>query len=739
MKNLAVTLCVLTCLFSVTLTTYGQEDPRMSRHYGTFGIGLNFVGTHIDGFGTFRSVGPGTEGFIRVGTNSPFFVRLGLGYFTVTDRFFDLNNRKSMLFPTLSGSVGLCVNPYALFNIDVHSRFGYFTNQEHRITEAGITKSEKYKSFGAGWGMGFRFSLHPQLKLLSSFDFMKIYKPDGSVRYKYTQFRVGFETVFGRRINEERKELREIMRIGIQEGSYEPEEEEETPPIADPQIRVESEFHDRLGNQNGRLDANERGRIKLVFENGSQSAIQNAVIQVKISPEYFRKYLEITPFPLFRLLEIPGLAQTKGEMEIRAKKQIPEGQFNVHIFSNTLNLSELITVRTMGTHVDTLPPEIIITEPASITHRGVEIVSKVNSTTLLIKGRVEDESPMRRVEINDREAECVPFPGGVDFRHELPILTGRNLIRIRAEDTFGNINEIYRSVSREGLAAQRKPFTGQRWAVVIGISKYKYTDRGIPCLRYADRDALKFYDFLCRDQGYDRDHVRLLINEQATIMNVRDALLSFLRQAIEEDLVVIYFAGHGSPEFGSTENLYLMCYDTDPLRMPSTAYHMADIEMALARHIISRNVVILADACHSGGIGSEEMITLRSAEEENLINYYLERLRNAGQGRVVFTASDNSQLSQESEKWGGGHGVFTYFLIRGLRGAADANDDRIVSAGEIFGYVSEKVRRETFNQQTPRVPSGDFPWHFPLSYVKESFANGGIFQSWNKTGQSSRR
>ena len=111
-------------------------------------------------------------------------------------------------------------------------------------------------------------------------------------------------------------------------------------------------------------------------------------------------------------------------------------------------------------------------------------------------------------------------------------------------------------------------------------------------------------------------------------------------------------------------------------------------------------------------------MTTRNSLKENLIHFYLDRLKNAGEGRIVFTSSDKNQLSQESAKWGNGHGVFTYFLIKGLKGEADTDADNIISAGEIFRYVSEQVRRETYSQQTPRIPFGNFPWDFPLGYIK---------------------
>jgi len=73
---------------------------------------------------------------------------------------------------------------------------------------------------------------------------------------------------------------------------------------------------------------------------------------------------------------------------------------------------------------------------------------------------------------------------------------------------------------------------------------------GIPSLKYADKDAEAMANFLRRPEGggYDSEHLRVLLNKDATLANVKDALINFLNQAIDMDLVLIYFAGHGAPE-----------------------------------------------------------------------------------------------------------------------------------------------------------------------------------------------
>jgi uncharacterized caspase-like protein len=262
---------------------------------------------------------------------------------------------------------------------------------------------------------------------------------------------------------------------------------------------------------------------------------------------------------------------------------------------------------------------------------------------------------------------------------------------------------------------QKTGAIGQRWAVVVGISRYKHGGSDLANLRYADQDAKAFYEFLISPTGanFPKSNIRFLINEGATLASLKDALYVFLQNAIEEDLVIIYFAGHGSPEPADNENLYLLAYDTDPRRLPSTAFPMWDIETALSRYIRAERVVLIADACHSAGIGSG-FATRAITVEGNPVNRYLIQLAKSGRGRAIFTASEAGEQSQESKKWGGGHGVFTYFLLEGLKGKADSNKDGIVSLGESMDYTDEQVRRATQNKQHPDT-SGNFDRNLPLS------------------------
>jgi uncharacterized caspase-like protein len=247
---------------------------------------------------------------------------------------------------------------------------------------------------------------------------------------------------------------------------------------------------------------------------------------------------------------------------------------------------------------------------------------------------------------------------------------------------------------------------GARWAVVIGISTYQ--DSRVPTLRYAIRDAQAFYAWLVSANGgrYAPSRVRLLLDREATGKALKDALFGWLKQVLEEDTVIIYFAGHGSPESpDSPENLFLLPFDTQYDNIPSTGFPMWDIETALKRYIKAKKVVVLADACHSGGVGQSFDIARRANRslKINPISTGIHGLSKVGDGICVISASDEHQYSQESKDWGGGHGVFTYFLLKGLKGDADFNKDRSVTLGELTSYLSQEVRRATKNAQSPTV------------------------------------
>lgn len=313
------------------------------------------------------------------------------------------------------------------------------------------------------------------------------------------------------------------------------------------------------------------------------------------------------------------------------------------------------------------------------------------------------------------------------IREEVPLIVGYNQIGItlisREGERFTKLVGVNRkfsaaiteTVRREGGSA--KAVGPQRWAVIVGVSEY--ANKGIPSLKYADRDAEALAAFLQTPEGggFDADHMRILINKDATLPNLREALIDFLQQAIDKDLVVIYFAGHGAPDPTRPQNLYLLTYDTDPNRLGTTAFPMWDIQTVIARQIAAKKVVVLSDACHSGGISVDVATRGLDVTQSNPINQYIAELARAKEGMVVFTASAAGEVSQEFPDLG--HGVFTYYLLEGLKGAADLNNDYLVTINELMGYVEEQVKRKTRGAQNPTRSQTTYDKELPMAVLNK--------------------
>jgi hypothetical protein len=268
--------------------------------------------------------------------------------------------------------------------------------------------------------------------------------------------------------------------------------------------------------------------------------------------------------------------------------------------------------------------------------------------------------------------------------------------------------------------------SADKYAVIVGIARYSDTAGGVTSLQFADRDAKDFQEFLLSPDGgsFPKDHVRILLNEDATAQNVRSALFTFLTKAQPQDQVVLYVAGHGAPDPNDPRNLYLLTYDTKLDDMGGTAFPMWQLQDVFTRVLKAKRVITFADTCHSYGFSGER----RGKKSNNLVNQYVAKAANDSD-RAVITASDISQLSYESDKWGGGHGVFTFFLLKGLKGEADFNKDGTVTAGELFAFIHDNVDKATAGNQSPMALPG-LAERLPLSGVGlRQSANAHLFTS----------
>ena len=259
-----------------------------------------------------------------------------------------------------------------------------------------------------------------------------------------------------------------------------------------------------------------------------------------------------------------------------------------------------------------------------------------------------------------------------------------------------------------------------RWAIIIGISKYQDSSLN---LKYADRDAEEFYNILTqiKEEFFKADHVEKLINEEASYSKINKALKGFLKKPGNDDLVLIYFACHGAFDPDRPKETYVLPYDTNPLDIASTSIHMDDIGNSIRRNLNAKRVVIIADACHSAAIGGD-MSRRTTIIQSDRVNRFLNELANSNEGTALLTSAEAREVALEDERWGGGHGVFTHYLIEGMKGEADGygggKKDGIISIGELFEYVRFKVEEATDHRQHPSVGTSQYDRRLPLIYLE---------------------
>ena len=222
-------------------------------------------------------------------------------------------------------------------------------------------------------------------------------------------------------------------------------------------------------------------------------------------------------------------------------------------------------------------------------------------------------------------------------------------------------------------------------ALVVGVADYQ--DKEINDLQFSDDDALAFYSFLTGKAGGEVDsaNIRLLLNERATVANIYNAKRWLETSARKNDLVFIYFAGHGDRESSIFELGFLLAYDTPHKNYLNNALRLEDFnDMATTLSVrIGAEVVIVTDACHSGTLSGIDKVHQTSLVQEQLIK--------ATSNEIRIASCMPDQLSQENEAWGGGRGLFSYYFLFGLKGLADQNNDGRVSLSELRKYVISHV------------------------------------------------
>ncbi|MCE9589041.1 MAG: SUMF1/EgtB/PvdO family nonheme iron enzyme [Planctomycetes bacterium] len=256
--------------------------------------------------------------------------------------------------------------------------------------------------------------------------------------------------------------------------------------------------------------------------------------------------------------------------------------------------------------------------------------------------------------------------------------------------------------------------TPNRWALVIGASAYQ--DKRIPQLPACANDA-KALAAVLSDPGigmFPPDHVTLLVNDQVTRDKVVAALDDLGRHAGKDDLVLVFFSGHGATD--EKGRAYWVMGNTQVDQLRATAVLEADVTELLSE-IKTTRLVTLIDACYSRA-------TANLGQSKSLLDLSKIYPEFKGDGRIAMTASKGDQLSvviRDAKSPGLGYSAFAWHAIQGIKGEADGDGDGVITVDELWGYVKDRTeetaRREGGNQE-PQL-KGQFGSKFLLAVNAE--------------------
>jgi putative spermidine/putrescine transport system substrate-binding protein len=222
------------------------------------------------------------------------------------------------------------------------------------------------------------------------------------------------------------------------------------------------------------------------------------------------------------------------------------------------------------------------------------------------------------------------------------------------------------------------------------IANNEYNDSGLAQLTAPGKDAEDFARVLRDKEIGAFDDVNILLNQQSSAVN--EAIDEFFDQKKPDDLLVLYFSGHGvRDELGA---LYLGVKNTIRTRLRSTAIK-SDYIRDVMEHSRSKRQVLILDCCMSGAFA-------QGTKAATGVSIGTASAFESGYGRIILTASDSTQFAWEGDKVIGetDNSLFTHFLVEGLEGEADLDSDGRITVDELYDYAYEKVRFAT-PKQTP--------------------------------------
>lgn len=276
---------------------------------------------------------------------------------------------------------------------------------------------------------------------------------------------------------------------------------------------------------------------------------------------------------------------------------------------------------------------------------------------------------------------------------------------IIAKDTNGNTDSKTIAVTRQVAASSQVKYaelnpalvknqpSKDAVAIIIGIQNYKR----VPKAEFASNDAQAFYDYAIRALGVKPENIKLLVDEQADEVEILSAFQNWLPVKVRKQKtdVYVYYSGHGLPS-DDGNSLYILPHGADKQFIAKTAINQQEVIAAL-QAVQPKSVTMFMDACYSGQIRTGETL-IASARPISIKS----NAQSFPAEFTVITASQSDQIASSSADFK--HGIFSYYLMKGMEGDADENKDNKITVGEMQSYLQDMVGRKAMSVNRKQVP-----------------------------------
>jgi hypothetical protein len=276
-------------------------------------------------------------------------------------------------------------------------------------------------------------------------------------------------------------------------------------------------------------------------------------------------------------------------------------------------------------------------------------------------------------------------------------------VKIKIKDT-----EVVKKLEKlNPLTIKSNILNNNKVALIFGIENYATN----PKATFANYDAKYFYQYAKSIFGVKNENIKLLVDEEANLVSSLGALNKWLPSKIKKNRteLIIYFAGHGLASSDGKE-LYLLPQDGDSDLLARTAISREEIFQIVSK-LKPKSVTIFFDTCYSG-VSRDEETLLASARPVRIV---ADEQEDIPDNFTIFSASQLDQISSGLKE--AKHGIFSYYLMKGLEGNADINKDKKITNGELLAYMDENVSQKASalgRQQNPSL-AGD-PDKILMSY-----------------------